>query len=148
MICETNLDSECAPKPSWPTGFEKSIIHQPNPEKFQFIGSKIQAILLDFKWKCWKTSKNAQILLPLNCNFSGLGWGILDFLKPVGQGGFGEHSEAKLFSQFMQTKFLCHKMSQNSTVFSVSYYRDCIVYMMFYNIFKALIKSFYNGLKD
>ena len=25
----------------------------------------------------------------------------------------------------MQTKLLCHEMSQNSTVFSVSYYRDC-----------------------
>ena len=42
----------------------------------------------------------------------------------MGQGGFGAHSEAKLFSQFMQTKFLCHKMSQNSTAFSVSYSSD------------------------
>ena len=75
--------------------------------------------------KCWKISKNAQILLPINCNFSGLSWCILDFSKPVGQGGFGAHSEATLVSQFMQTKFLCHKMSQNSTVFSVSYSRDC-----------------------
>ena len=43
----------------------------------------------------------------------------------MGQEGFGAHSEAKLVSQFMQTKFLCHKMSQNSTIFSVSYSRDC-----------------------
>ena len=82
----------------------------------------------NFAWfleKCWKTSKNAGILLPLNCNFSGLGWCDLDFSKSVGQGGFGLHSESKLVSQFMQTKFLCHKMSQNSTVFPVSYSRDC-----------------------
>ena len=93
MNCETNLASECAPKPIWPTGFVKSKIHHPNPEKLQFKGSKIQVILLDFKGKCRKTSKNAQILLPLNWNFSGLGWCILDFSKPVGQGGFGAHSE-------------------------------------------------------
>ena len=65
-------------------------------------------------------------MLPLNCNFSGLGWWILDFSKPVGQGGFGAHSEAKLVSQFMETKCLSHKMSQNSTVISVSYYRGCM----------------------
>ena len=62
----------------------------------------------------------------------GLGWGILDFSKPVGQGGFGAYSEAKLVSQFMPTKFLCHKMSQNSTVFSVSYSRDCKLNLSFY----------------
>ena len=56
-------------------------------------------------------------MLPSSCNFSGLGWDILDFSKPVGQGGFGAHSEAKLVSQFMETKFLCHKMAQKSTVF-------------------------------
>ena len=111
MKCRTNLASECAPKSPWPTGFEKSKIHQPNPEKLQFKGSKIQAIFLDFKGKCWKISKNAQILLPINCNFSGLGWCILDFSKPVGQGGFRAYSEAKLVSQFMPTKCLCHKMS-------------------------------------
>ena len=66
-------------------------------------------------------------MLPLNCNFSGLGWDILDFSKPVGQGDFGAHSEPKLVSQFLQTKFLCHKMSQNSTVFSVSYSSDCTI---------------------
>ena len=44
----------------------------------------------------------------------------------MGQGGFGAHSEAKLVSQFMQTKFLCHKMSQNSTVLTVSSSSDCI----------------------
>ena len=32
MNCETNLASKFAPKPPWPTGFEKSKIHQPNPE--------------------------------------------------------------------------------------------------------------------
>ena len=69
-------------------------------------------------------------MLPLNYNFLGLGWCILDFSKPVGQGGFGAHSEAKIVSQFMQTKFLCHKMSKNSTVFSVSYYRDCTLVSM------------------
>ena len=87
--CETNIASEYAPKPPWHTGFEKSKISQPNPEKLQFKGSKIQAIWLDSKGKCWKTSRNAQILLPLNCNYSGLGWCILDFSKPAGQGGFG-----------------------------------------------------------
>ena len=64
-------------------------------------------------------------MLHINWNFSGLGWCILDFSKPVGQVGFGAHSEAKLVSQFMQTKSFCHKMSQNSTVFSVSYSSDC-----------------------
>ena len=123
--CLTNLVSECAPKPPWPTGFEKSKIHHPKPEKLQFKGRKIQANFLDFKGKCWKISKNAQILLPINCIFSGLGWCILDFSKPVGQEGFGANFEAKLVSQFMQTKFLCHKKSQNTPIFSVSYYSDC-----------------------
>ena len=123
--CETNLDSECAPKPSWPTGFEKSKIHQPNPEKLQFKGSKIWAFLLVFQHFPLESCQIAWILLPSNCNFSGLGWGILDFSKPVGQGGFGAHSEPKLVSQFLQTKFLCHETPQNSTVFSVSYSRDC-----------------------
>ena len=126
MNCETNLASECAPQPPWPAGFEKSKIHQLNPMKSQFKGSKIQTFLLDFKEKCQKTSKNVWILLPLNCDFSGLGWCILDFSKPVGQGGFGAHFEAKFGSQFMQTKFLCHKMSQNSTVLTVSSSSDCI----------------------
>ena len=58
-------------------------------------------LLFDFKEKCWKTSKNAWILLPSNWNFSGLGWWILDFSKPVGQGGFGAHSESELASQFL-----------------------------------------------
>ena len=69
--------------------------------------------------------KIAQILLTLDCNFSGLGWWILDFSKPVGQVGFGAYSEAKLVLQFIPTKFLCHKMFQNCTVFSVSHSRDC-----------------------
>ena len=43
----------------------------------------------------------------------------------MGQGGFGAHSEAKFGAQFMQTKFLCHKMSQNSTVLTVSSSSDC-----------------------
>ena len=73
----------------------------------------------------FKSKKIAWILLPLNCNFSGLGWDVLDFSKPVGRGGFGAHSNSKLVSQFLQTIFMCHKMSQNSTVFSVSYSSDC-----------------------
>ena len=48
MICETNLALECAHKSSWPTAFEKSKIHQPNLEKLQFEGSKIEGFLLDF----------------------------------------------------------------------------------------------------
>ena len=52
MNCETYLSLECAPKPPWPPSFEKSKIHHPNPEKLQFKGSKIQAILLDLKGKC------------------------------------------------------------------------------------------------
>ena len=126
MNCLTNFASKCAPKPSWPTGFEKSRIHQPNPEKLQFIGSKIWAFLLIFQHFPLKLRKIAWILLPLNCNFSGLGWWILDFSKPVGQGGFGAHSETKLVKQFLQTKLLCNKMSQNSTVRPVSSYSDCI----------------------
>ena len=72
-----------------------------------------------------KTSKNVWILLPLNCDFLGLGWCILDFSKPAGQGGFGAHSKAKLVSQFMQTKFLCHKKSQSKPILSVSYLSHC-----------------------
>ena len=49
MNCVTYLALECAPKPPWPTGFEKSKIRQPNLEKFQFEGSKLRAFLLDFK---------------------------------------------------------------------------------------------------
>ena len=82
--CETNLDSECAPKPSWPTGFEKSKIPQPNREKLQFKVCKIPASLLVFQHFSLKSCKIAWILLPLNCNFSGLGWCILDFSKLVG----------------------------------------------------------------
>ena len=69
-----------------------------------------------------KALRNLKHINPIlrNCNSSGLGWCILDFSKPVGQGDFGAHSEAKLVSQFMQTKFFCHKMSQNSTVCPVS----------------------------
>ena len=125
MNCETNLTSECAPKSPWLTGFEESKIHQPNPEKFQFKGSKIGAFFHVFLHFPLKSSKNAQFLLPLNCYFSGLGWWILDFSKPLGRGGFGAHSEANLVSQFMQTKFLGHKMSQNSTIISKSIVRNC-----------------------
>ena len=82
--------------------------------------------MLDFKGKCRKTWKNAPILLPLNWNFSGLGWCILDSSKPVSQGDFGAHSDVKLVSQFMQTKCLRQKMVQNSTIISKSIVRDCI----------------------
>ena len=57
MNFETNLASECALKPSWTTGFEKSKIQQPNPEKLQFKERKIQAILLDFKANAEKQAK-------------------------------------------------------------------------------------------
>ena len=63
-------------------------------EKLQFKGSKIEAFVPVFKEKCWKSGKNASILLPLNRNFSRLGWWILEFSKAVGQGGLGEHSKA------------------------------------------------------
>ena len=76
-------------------------------------------LLFDFKEKCWKTSKNARILLPLDWTFSGLEWWILDFSKPVGQDCFRAYSEAKLVSQFMQTQFLFHKVTQNSTFFQI-----------------------------
>ena len=36
MNCETYTSLECAPKPVWPTGFEKSEIHQLNLEILQF----------------------------------------------------------------------------------------------------------------
>ena len=131
MNCETNFASEYAPKPPWPTGFEESRIPQPNPEELQFKGIKIWAFLLVFQHFPLELSQIARILLPLNCNFTGLGWGILDFSKPLGQVGFRAHFEAKLVSQFMQTKFLCHKLSQSSTVFSVSYSRDCISWQIY-----------------
>ena len=70
MNCGTYLALEYAHKPTWPTGFEKSEIHQPNLEKSQFKGSRIEAFLLDFEGKCEKLPKNAPILLPENCNFS------------------------------------------------------------------------------
>ena len=70
MNCETYLALEYAHKPTWPTGFEKSKLHQPNLEKLQFKGSRIEAFLLDFEGKCEKLPKNAPILLPENCNFS------------------------------------------------------------------------------
>ena len=52
MNCETCIALECAPKPPRPTGFEKSKIHQHNPEEMQFKGSKIEASLLDFEGNC------------------------------------------------------------------------------------------------
>ena len=109
MNCELYLGLQCACKPSWPTGFEKSKIHQPNPEKLQVGGSKIGAFLLDFREKCWKLIKNASILHPSTCNFSALGWWILDFSKPVGQEGLLAHSEPKWVSQFMQLQSLIHR---------------------------------------
>ena len=72
MNCELYLSLEYAHKPPWPTGFEKSKIHQPNPENLQFKGSEIGAFLHDFTEKCWKSSKNASILHP-STNFLGLG---------------------------------------------------------------------------
>ena len=39
--------------------------------------------------------QNALILPPSNGNFSRLGWWILDFSKPMGQGGLPAHSEPK-----------------------------------------------------
>ena len=42
----------------------------------------------------------------------------------MGQEGFGAHSKAKQVSKFMQTKFLCHKMYQNTPILSVSYSSD------------------------
>ena len=95
MNCELYLGLKCAHKPPWPTGFEKSKIHQPNPEKLQVGGSKIGAFLLDFRGKCWKLIKNASILHPSTCNFSALGWWILDFSKPVGQEGLQAHCKPK-----------------------------------------------------
>ena len=65
MNCETYLASKCAPKPPWPTGFEKSKIHWPNLEKLQFF--------LIFQENHWKSGKNASILLHSNYNFSRLG---------------------------------------------------------------------------
>ena len=49
MNCEIYLVLEYANKPSWPTGFEKSEIHQPNHEKLQFYQIKIEAFLLNFQ---------------------------------------------------------------------------------------------------
>ena len=44
MNCETYLALEYAHKPTWPTGFEKSKIHQPSLEKLQYKGSKIEIL--------------------------------------------------------------------------------------------------------
>ena len=95
MNCETNLASEYAPKPPWPTGFEKSKIPQPNPEILQFKGSKIWAFLLVFQHFPLESCQIAWILLPSNCNFSRLGWLIFDFSKAVGQEDLGAYSEGK-----------------------------------------------------
>ena len=62
MNCDAFLGLEHAPKPPWPTGFEKSKIHQPNLEKLQFEGSKIEAFLLDFQHFSSKISKNAYFI--------------------------------------------------------------------------------------
>ena len=48
MNCETYLASEFAPKPTWPTDFEKSEIHKPNPEILQFKGRETPVFLLVF----------------------------------------------------------------------------------------------------
>ena len=95
MNCETYIALEYAHKPAWPTDFERSKIHQPYLEKLQFSRSKIGAFLGNFSHFPSKSSKNASILLPLNCNFSRLGWCISDFSKPVGQVGFWAYSKAK-----------------------------------------------------
>ena len=52
MSCETYLALKCAPMPPWPTSFEKSKIYEPNLEKLQFKGSKIEGFLLVFEVKC------------------------------------------------------------------------------------------------
>ena len=129
--CETNLGSECAPKPSWPTGFEKSKIHQPNAEKLQFKGSKIQGILLDLRENAEKlSSKNAWILLPLNCNFSGLGWWILNLSKHVGQEEALVHI-LKLSLFHNSCKQNCYVTKCPKTViFSVSYSSDCMLFFI------------------
>ena len=93
--CETYLTLECTLKSPWPTGFEKSKTDQPSPEKLQFNGSKIEVFLLDFWQYPLKSSWNDSILVPLNSYFSGLGWSILDFSKPVGQRSFRAHYKAK-----------------------------------------------------
>ena len=49
MNCECYLALECVPKSPWPTAFEKWKIHQPNLEKLQIWGSKIEAFLLVFE---------------------------------------------------------------------------------------------------
>ena len=70
-----------------------------------------------------KIKQNYLNLASFKLEFLRIGLMYFRFLKAC---GFGAHSEPKLVSQFMQTNVLCHKMSQNSTIFSVSYYRDCI----------------------
>ena len=68
----------------------------------------------------------------------------------MGQGGFGAYPKPKKTSQFMQTKCLCHKKSQNTPIFPVSYYSDCIEYSI-RNEFKSLsnkivsVKQFQTG---
>ena len=114
MNCVMHLISKCAHNPPWPTGFEKSKIHQPNIEILKFEGSKIEAFLLIFEGKRGKLCKNAKISLPSNFNISRLGWWILDFSKPVGQEGLWAHFGPKCITQFMLIKVLCHKKSQNT----------------------------------
>ena len=108
----------CTKASSWPTCFEKSKIPQSNPEKLQFKGSKIQGTLLDLRENAEKlSSKNAWILLPLNCKFSGLGWWALKFIKPCGSRGIGAYSEAMVVSQFMQVKLLLFKNFSITEIF-------------------------------
>ena len=63
MNCETYLALECFPKCPWSTAFEKSKIHQPNLEKLQFKGSKIEA----FSLFLWKNSENRTKMLQSCC---------------------------------------------------------------------------------
>ena len=58
MNCELYLGLQCACKTPWPTGFEKSKIHQPNAEKLQVEGCKIEAFLINFQQFPLKSNKN------------------------------------------------------------------------------------------
>ena len=52
------------------------------------------------------------------------------FLKACGSGRLVLGSKPMKSSQFMQTQFLCHKMSQNSTVFSMFLNVEIVQYML------------------
>ena len=85
ITCETYLALEWAPKSFWPTGFEKSKIHQANPQKLQFKESKIKYFCLDFS-NFLKIKQKGSNLASFKWEFLKIGLMNFRFLKACGSG--------------------------------------------------------------